>query len=292
MPDIVLVPTYSRPEYLWLCLEALRKAEGGQSKVVWVALDCHAADGAKYAREAAEIRAVADDFQSSFWGLRFIERKPHPYYGNSYNTLELYREALSSSAEYVYLVEDDVIVEGDFFRWHEAVQDKGDYFCSIARYICRSRKVPDGAETYIESDRDYASLGVCFRRDNLKLIEPHCCSEYYRNMSAYIARKFPNSWLGAEFSEQDGLIQRVIHESGMLTAWACMPRAYHIGIHGYHRSRGARLTGSLTEKIRVLKELSQTGKLKDMAKDFKELDDIDTPRGFTPAWDELRVFHG
>ena len=292
MLDIVLVPTYSRPEYLHLCLEAISKADGGQDKTVWVARDCHSTDGAKYAREAVEIRAVADDFRTSFDGLRFIERKPHPYYGNSYNTLELYREALSSSAEYVYLVEDDVIVEGDFFRWHEAVQRKSDYFCSIARYISKGRQVPADPADYVESDRDYASLGVCFRRENLGLITAHCCNEYYRSMTDYIVRTFPNSWLGSEFSEQDGLIQRVIKESGMSTAWACLPRAYHIGIHGYHRSRGARLTGSLTEKIRVLKELSQTGKLKDMAKDFKQLDDIDTPRGFTPAWDELLVFHG
>lgn len=292
MPDIVLVPTYSRPEYLWLCLEVIGKADGGSSKVVWVARDCHAADGSKYAREAAEIRAVVADYRSAFAGLRFIERAPHPYYGNSYNTLELYREAMASGAEFIYLVEDDVIVERDFFRWHEAVQSKGNYFCSIARYICKGRKVPIDPAAYVESDRDYASLGVCFRRENLKGIEQHCCAEYYRDMPAYIARKFPNSSLGAQFSEQDGLIQRVIHQSGMLTAWACMPRAYHVGIHGYHRSRGARLTGSMPEKVRVLRELLSTGKLKDLAKDFKQLDDIDTPRGFTPEWDELRVFHG
>jgi hypothetical protein len=292
--DIVLVPTYSRPEYLHLCLEAISKADGGRDKAVWIARDCHKSDGGKYAREAADIKAVIEEYGQVFAELRFIERAPHSYYGNSFNTLELYREAFGTDAEFVYLIEDDVIVESDFFRWHEAVQGRGSYFCSIARYICNDgRSFPaDDSEAYIESTRDYASLGVCFRRENLKLITRHCCDEYYRSMTSYIVRTFPNSWLGSEFSEQDGLIQRVIKESGMPTAWACLPRAYHIGIHGYHRSRGARLTGSLTEKIRVLKEISQTGKLKDMAKDFKHLDDIDTPRGYTPAWNELRVFHG
>jgi hypothetical protein len=226
--------------------------------------------------------------------MRFIERNPHSYYGNSFNTLELYREAFGTDAEFVYLIEDDVVIEHDFFRWHEAVQGRGSYFCSIARYICNDgRSFPtDDPAAYVESTRDYASLGVCFRRENLKLIAPHCCPGYYGNMGGYIARKLPDSTLGAQFSEQDGLIQRVLHESGMLTAWACMPRAYHIGIHGYHRSQGARLTGPLKEKVRTLKHLLSMGKLKDLAKDFKQLNDIDAPRGFTPAWDKLRVFHG
>jgi hypothetical protein len=294
VPDIVLVPTYSRPEYLHLCLEAISKAEGGRSKAVWVARDCHSKDGAKHAREAADIRAVVGDYRTSFADLRFIERAPHSYYGNSFNTLELYREAFGTDAEFVYLIEDDVVIEHDFFRWHEAVQGRGSYFCSIARYICNDgRSFPtDDPAAYVESTRDYASLGVCFRRENLKLIAPHCCPGYYGNMGGYIARKLPDSTLGAQFSEQDGLIQRVLHESGMLTAWACMPRAYHIGIHGYHRSQGARLTGPLKEKVRTLKHLLSMGKLKDLAKDFKQLNDIDAPRGFTPAWDKLRVFHG
>lgn len=293
MPDIVLVPTYSRPEYLHLCLEAISKAEDGRSKAVWVARDCHASDGGRYARELADIKAVIAEYGKEFADLQFIERAPHSYYGNSFNTLELYRVAFGTDAGFVYLIEDDVIIENDFFRWHEAVQGLGNYFCSIARYICNDgRKVPDDPAVYVESTRDYASLGVCFRRENLKALMPHCCGEYYGNMGGYIARKFPDSTLGGQFSEQDGLIQRVLHDSGMMTAWACMPRAYHIGIHGYHRSQGARLSGSLTEKVRALKRLLSMGKLKDLAKDFKQLNDIDTPRGFTPAWEELRVHRG
>ena len=41
MRDIVIIPTYDRPEYLALCLEKLFQARGIEEKEVWVCLDHH-----------------------------------------------------------------------------------------------------------------------------------------------------------------------------------------------------------------------------------------------------------
>ena len=39
--DIVIVPTYDRPEYLWVCLQKLSAAHGVQDKEIWVCEDNH-----------------------------------------------------------------------------------------------------------------------------------------------------------------------------------------------------------------------------------------------------------
>ena len=295
-PDLVLVTTFFRPEYLWLCLNAVHSAEGGQAKEVWVAQDHHSDDrrsDAHYVHQSKENDEVIAHFQDKFKAFRFINRTSTHYDGNSYNCLELYREAYASSqANLVYLVEDDIFVEKDFFRWHEAAQSAGKYLCSIGRLHTVRTDVPvsDDPNDYVESSSDYTSWGVCWKRQNLARLVKHCCAGYYSNMPGYIARVFPNSPLGSMWTEQDGLIRRILMESNgsLLTASPCLKRAYHIGITGYHRSRGHHFTGNLMERVQQLDCAVNSGHLPNLRGDFLELNDIDVPRGSTPEWSKLR----
>jgi hypothetical protein len=91
--DLVLIPTFARPEYLHLCLEHLRQADGGTEKHVWIAQDSHHRDSVDQKSRNAESRGVAERARPYFADVRFIPRQPHGYVGNPYNFLELYREA-------------------------------------------------------------------------------------------------------------------------------------------------------------------------------------------------------
>lgn len=293
MTDIVIVTSYYRPEYLWLSLEAIAAADGGAEKTVWIAHDHHPQTDRLHARLDAENDEVLSAFKGKFDKLVWHDREHNIFEGNSYNCLESYRRAYSTGARFVYLVEDDVLVADDFFRWHEALQARGDYFCTIGRpcphdtsYIVRS----DPA-AYCESSKDYASLGVCWRRVHLAHVIRHAQAAYYQNMSGYIATNFRHNAMGRFFTEQDGLIQRVIMDGNgkRRVAWPCLKRAFHIGVTGYHRPNGPRFTGTLLERVEKLRYIVCNGQLAQMRKDFVALDDIDTPTP-TPAWTEDQLY--
>lgn len=292
--DIVLIPTFYRPEYLWLCLEAIHKAEGGSEKEIWIAQDRHLSDGNTYAAEAAENAEIRAHFYNRFAGFHWTERPYHSYVGNPFNFLELYKEAYHTDARYVYLVEDDVLVEQDFFKWHETVNQDGDYWCSVGWHCVRNEEVKKSEDptAYIETSRDYSSIGVCWPRQSLEPVVKHATSAYYQNMGIYLRANFPKNpipW--GQWTEQAGLIMRLLLEGNgsRVVAWPALTRCYHIGIQGYHRRNGYKFKGTLPEKIAQLREvLAVPGKIMTLKMDNYG-GDIENPRGSTPAWDRLEV---
>jgi len=266
MRDVVIVPTIGRAEYLSLCLEHIRKADPG--KEIWVSQDRRLNWS-----DPGETAQVAKQF-----GARLIKREPHQFIGNAFNFLESYREAFEQSdVRFVYLVEDDVMVGGDFFRWHEAVQKRGDYLCSVGWHCIRNpeAKVSDDALVYIESARDFSSIGVCWKREHLSLIVEHAKTAYYADLNGYMRQNFPQSPIPPDrWTEQAGLVMRVLLSTpGTKVAWACRPRCAHVGISGYHRQMGHRFRGTLEERVEKLRDaLSERSKIAALTRD--EFDDI------------------
>jgi hypothetical protein len=284
--DIVLITTYFRPEYLSLCLEYLSKAEGAQDdKEYWVLQDFRFEDEH---RHGLDLRWTKEVIERSPLPIRYIERKPHGFVGNSYNTLEAYKEAYDSDARFIYLVEDDVLATTDFFRWHEAVQAKEDSaMCSVA-YRCsrngHARKDITDPAAYFISSSDFASIGCCWRRENLKEVVKHACPEYYNNMQPYLDDRFPDDVYKQWFGEQDGLVMRVLHQQKSHVVWPYVPRAWHIGNVGYHRPGGRRADGQLQNKIDILKSwIHNAEMLKIVAPDFGDIEPV--PMEATASWD-------
>lgn len=289
--DLVLIPTFARPEYLHLCLEHLRQADGGTEKHVWIAQDSHHRDSVDQKSRNAESRGVAEMARPYFADVRFIPRQPHGYVGNPYNFLELYREAYASNARFVYLVEDDVLVGRDFFTWHETVQAKSEYLCSVGWHCIRNPKAicSEDPEGYIESARDFSSIGVCWRRSNLFELVRHAHVGYYGDLSGYLHRVFPNSKIPhGVWTEQAGLIMRILLETeGAKVAWPVRSRCAHVGISGYHRAGGFNFRGDLPLRINALREAVQdTAKLVGLSHDpFDDVSALPAPA----EWRELRV---
>jgi glycosyltransferase involved in cell wall biosynthesis len=277
MRDVVIVPVYNRPAYLRICLEYLSRAEGASDKEIWVCID----RGKSLIREFYE---VLNDFRSVLSFSTFI-RPEHFYMGNSMNVLEAYKDAYQTDAKFVYLIEEDVVVQPDFFKWHEAVQGQGDFMCSVAYRCSRNTETFIGCtdpEAYFTTARDYASIGVCWRRTRLAPVVVHARNEYYENLEAYILKRFPCNRFCTSFTEQDGLIMRVMSETQGVVAWPYVPRAFHVGFAGYNRVRGPHLSyDELKDTIHNM------DKVRTADRDFGDIEVVPTEP--TPVWDAANL---
>lgn len=284
MRDLILIPTVDRAEFLALCLEHIRSADGDK-KEIWIAQD--RAEHRSFI--ASETQQVASRF-----GARLIRRPKHRYVGNAFNCLELYKEAWQQpDIRFVYFIEDDVLVAKDFFAWHEAIQERGDYFCSVGWHCIRNAAAvkSDDPHAYIESAGDFSSIGVCWRREKLSAIAEHATPEYYSRPVAYLQKNFglkpipPGKW-----TEQAGLVLRVLlNNPSAVVAWPARPRCAHVGITGYHRPRGFRFAGNLDQRTEQLRQAVQsTETLLGLSKE--RFDDIESLPSFEP-WtaSELKV---
>lgn len=273
MKDLVLITTYNRPDYLRLCLEYLSAAEGIQNKEIRVYVD----------RGRTLVREFYDVFRD-FPNLNIfsIFRSPHDFHGNSFNTLEAYKDAFYSGAKYVYLIEDDVLVSPDFFKWHEAIQQQENLFCSVAYRCSRNPAVLklDDPSAYLLSKQDYASIGVCWQRENLQVVIEHAKEEYYGNLDKYLQEHFANNRFSDCFTEQDGLIMRIMAEKHGVVAWPYIPRCYHVGFASYNRPKSDRLSYSeLKETIHNMEKIRQADK------DFGDIELV--PTDMKLKWNSL-----
>ncbi len=264
MKDLVIVPTYDRPEYLWVCLENLHKAYGIENKEIWICEDNHA-DAPKDFTVQMEMLATIREAERLFGrpNVRYLGVTPHTYYGNSYNVIEAFRTGwYETSAEYIYLVEDDSMVTPDFFLWHEKAQAEFKPFVTCAGRINRSLNFQmNGPEAIDESIQDstacvrsgkaYMSWATCFHRDSLHSLLKVLSMDYSIFKPGY---------------EQDIAIQNFIQHHKLDSIWPYVPRAYHMGWYSYHRTAGMKFNGTLEEKVIALRKaiMSKT-KIREMA---------------------------
>src|SRR4051812_30337557 len=131
--DIVILPAYFRPEFMHLAIEKLYACPEMLNKDLWIYHDQKHDDMKVFGADFADVENDLVYWKRGFGNrLRTVIRPENGFYGNSYNVLGAYQKAYETDAKYVYLVEEDVLVTPDFFRWHESVQESGDHFCTIA----------------------------------------------------------------------------------------------------------------------------------------------------------------
>ncbi len=237
--DIVVVPCWQRPEFLWHCLDNLSRARGIDTVHVVFRLDTG------FAAENLEVIRAFSHLLPSY-ELQRAEACPYRRTKQSANLLLGYLRAAIAARRYVFLVEEDVMVARDFLTWHWSAHAVGEpLFCSIAvNNPHRAGVVPGDPEGYYLCSGEYCSYGVCFDRTVLRdLVAPHVRRAYLRRPKRYLGGEFPDSRVSLAFVEQDGLIRRIQERSRLPIAYPCLPRAYDAGFYGYNRPGG--IAGSM-----------------------------------------------
>jgi hypothetical protein len=204
MRDIVAIPTCYRTELLALCLLRLSGAEGCPEVHIY----------ADTASKIDEVEYVRDEY---FPTATIFHAKPHIQAPSGcWNILNSIKSA-ASFADDVYLIEDDVMVFPDFFRWHRS---------RLEAASCGRRMLTRPDFSY------YTNPGSLLRRALLDALIPHINDTYFQDTVAY-CEKFPT----ADWSStlDDGLIRRVIKEAGL--SWHIPDKAVcaHQGFRNYSK---------------------------------------------------------
>ena len=243
----MLLPCWRRPEFLWHCLDNLTRTEQLDDLRLVFRPDTG------YCAEILEvIRSFAQRLPP--FEIDFPPVCPYRRTKQSANVLLGYLRAAASARRFVFLIEEDVMIARDFFRWHRAVHaaSPGRLFCSIAaRNAHRVEPTPADPEGYYLNRGDYCSYGVCFEKSVLReLVAPHVNLAYMARPKAYVRRHFASSRVGLGFVEQDGLLRRIQESCPLPIAFACLPRAFDAGFYGYNRPGGN--PGSVQERVAAL----------------------------------------
>ncbi len=226
--DIVVMPGHSRPEMFKVWSELVQKATGASELFYLFCLD-HGYDP-KY------LDLIYDfPFECSYIE---IPKTNYTLGKQSNNVLNGMVSAAKHTDKLVYYLEEDIFPGVDFFRWHQEIhkREKGIY-CSIATHANDTRYDFDinPSNYYLTSEPDYQSWGSCFRKEVImEMIYPHFNDNYLMNPTGYCLRHF-DSYLGGRFTEQDGLIKRILEKAKLQVAFPCYPFAYHAGFYGYNR---------------------------------------------------------
>jgi len=281
--DVVVLPCWQRPEFLWHCLTNLTQAEGVGTVHILFRPDTGS---------LPENIEVIRSFQHQLPTFEILPPTPCPFRRTkpSANLLLGCLYAARISRKFVFLVEEDIMVARDFFRWHRAVHaTAARLFCSIAvKNPNRSVAVSDDTGEFYLSGGDYCSNGVCFDKDILgTIVAAHVNMAYLRSPKKYLRRQFPCSLIGLAYVEQDGLVRRIQEISPLPIAWPCVPRAFHSGFYGSNRP-GA-LGGPLQNRIRTLTDTIYDAEAMRRLAGRPEFIETSLPCSLhVPAWSALR----
>jgi hypothetical protein len=240
MRECVLVPTFQRQPFLYVCLEAIRKVEPK--------IEIHVFPDRG---TVAENREACEPF-----GVTIHKVKDHQYHGNSYNMVEALKWAYKAGYDRVFVVEDDCIVDGTFFEWSRNALDNpkewmGAPFAACGWVYSPSMPQEEGPDLLLNW---YLSVCACIPRRSLELIAKHANANYYKNMKKYCDKTFPHDpTVGTLHFEQDGLIVKVANEVGQRCTWPRTARGKHIGWVGYHMTSGKMPQGELKKQVLVVK---------------------------------------
>jgi hypothetical protein len=230
--NIVVMPALHRPEMAALALERIRSTPEAGSLDVRIFVD-HSTE------------AVLDDFEyvrDEYFPEATIYHAGEHIYAPSgcWNILNALKAGYESGAEYIFLIEEDIMTYPDYFTWNFA--QSGDHFATCGRFI------------RAHFSDYYTNPGACFRSEKLKLVIPHICDDYFAFRRDYLNRVFPPVMDDASDLD-DGLIRRVIRSVNGHVLYPGTPKVAHQGFHYYNKLVQYKIEGSISERIESARNL-------------------------------------
>lgn len=176
-----------------------------------------------------------------------------------WNILNALKQGYQSGTDYIFLVEEDVMVRPDFFDFHFNTHR----YLSTRYFASCGRRRPE-----YPSDH-YTNPGACFPRDSLGLVVPHICDEFFEDRIGYMDRRFGQMEEGSDLD--DGLIRRVIRSVQGQIKYPIMPVVAHQGFRAYNKFTEYRTDGTIQQKIGQLRLMLHSLKSSDRyTRDWEE----------------------
>jgi glycosyltransferase involved in cell wall biosynthesis len=227
---VVCIPTFNRPEFLALALEKIARASDVPEDIRIFLDTCSDArlDEVEYVRDT--YMPTADIFRAR---LHVIAPS------GTWNILNSLKQGFETGAEFVFFIEEDVMIKPEFFNEHLRMQSGGDYFVTCGRKL-RNR-----------DDSYYSNPGTCYRSDKLSLVVPHINMKYFADQVGYLDRHFPH--MDDAGIMDDGLIRRVMQSIGARAKCAVPAIAAHQGFHYFAKFAQYQTVGSIAERIEQLR---------------------------------------
>lgn len=174
-----------------------------------------------------------------------------------WNILNSIKRGYETSADRIFLVEEDILVKPTFFEWHLS---QTDCLASCGRKDRRH---------YPLYGLLYTNPGSCLHRELVEQLIPHINSDYFTRLRDYLDEKLPPRW-DEQSMLDDGLIRRVIRKMGGKAVYPEMPVCAHQGFRAYNKlDLYMNYETSIEGKIERLREILRTVKPTDRyASDF------------------------
>ena len=225
--DIVLLPTFNRAELLQVCLEHLGRCEGIENHEVWVSEDQVGGKSKIIQQEIDEVLERATDF------LNFKHIRQPKHSGPSWvNIFRCLHEAHETNCRYIYMLEDDIVVSPDFFRWSHQAHEQFRPFVTCANNDWTLASSDPLAVCLSHSD--FEPWAACIARENLKRVL-RADGVYERHA--------------------EEVIQNFIIKEKLDVVFPLMPRAQNIGrSHGTNQEVQT-IPGDLATKTQVVRSV-------------------------------------
>ena len=221
---------------LALSLEAIRRTSQANQLDVRIFVDNTTSE------RLEEVRYVRDTY---FPEAMIFHAHPHIQVPSGmWNILQSLKAGFETGAEYVFLIEEDILVRPDFFDWHYTANSQADLA------TC-GRKIPT-----FPSYNQYTNPGSCFHRAALARIVPHINDEMFQDRRAYYERQWG---IMDEASDlDDGMIRRFAKFHGLSVIYPETAKCSHIGFRAYNHYMGWTNEGNIQERIANLRKMLPT----------------------------------
>jgi len=203
-----------------------------------------------------EVNFCRDSFLPT---AEIFQAKPHiKVQSGAWNILTSLKAGHETGKEFVFLVEEDILIAPNFFEWHWNAHQSGEYFVTCGR---KHGRMPSDF---------YSNPGTCYRRKSLDLVLPHINDTYFGGTTAYVDKHFP-TMIGMDGSLDDGLIRKVQRSVGGKVLCAEPRICSHIGFHYYDRVPQYKNQGkTIEERIECLRIM-----LRDVDRNSKYISDLE-----------------
>lgn len=229
------MPTLVRTEMLALSLEKIAQTKEGQYLDVRIFLDTCPDE------KLADVEYVRNVYLPT---AEIFKASEHiKVLSGCYNILQSLKAGRETGKEFIFFIEEDVLIRPWYFDLHWRVHNSGQYFVVSGR---RHGRMPLDF---------FSNPGSSYRRESLGKITPHINDEYFSNPEMYLNKHFSTT-VGQDGFLDDGLIRKVQKATGGKVLCLDPPSCSHVGFRYYDRMDGYVNTGkTIQEKIVCLREM-------------------------------------